>query len=58
MQKLELTDPYKAIMNDKNAGPIFGKGHDIFISDKCNEGKTSLMNYPWSYSYSVDDILS
>jgi hypothetical protein len=28
-------------MNHSEAGPVFGDGHDIFISDRCNK------NYSW-----------
>ncbi len=41
-------------MNHAESGPIFGDGHDIFISDKCNKieswanlGKSYDCQYPF-----------
>lgn len=36
-------------MNHYDKGPIFGEGHDIFISDKCNKSD-SWCNLGKSYS--------
>lgn len=33
----KIKNKEKAIMNHAESGPIFGEGHDIFISDKCNK---------------------
>lgn len=27
-------------MNNLTSGPVFGEGHDVFISDKCNKNKS------------------
>jgi len=35
-------------MNDNDCGPIFGEGHDIIISDKCDKTK-SWNNLGMSY---------
>lgn len=41
-------------MNHDSNGPIFGEGHDIFITDKCNKndnwcniGKSYNCKYPF-----------
>lgn len=41
-------------MNNYTNGPIFGEGHDIFITDKCNKndnwcnlGKSYYCKYPF-----------
>ena len=31
-------------------GPTFGGGHDIYLSDKCNENNGSYTNFPHSYN--------
>ena len=33
-------------------GPTFGGGHDLYISDKCNENKNSYSRFPTSYNSS------
>ncbi|EGG20238.1 hypothetical protein DFA_07360 [Cavenderia fasciculata] len=30
-------------------GPSFGSGHDIYISDQCNNNQSSYQNFPYSY---------
>ncbi len=33
-------------------GPAFGAGHDLYISNKCNENNSSYCKFPHSYNSS------
>ena len=62
-QKMTLKQPQNAIYCDSDAGPIFGGGFDIHISDKCHINKESYANFPSSYNfvpkpYAVDNQAS
>jgi len=37
-------NPQKALVYNVNAGPIFGGGYDLYISDKCNMNENSYFN--------------
>jgi hypothetical protein len=32
-------------------GPIFGTGHDLFISDKCQASQSSFACFPFHYDW-------
>ena len=44
-----LKDANKAIYCHTGYGPIFGGGHDMYISDGCNGNNNSGCNFPYSY---------
>ena len=45
-----IKHPKHAIFSEKNNGPIFGKGYDIYISNNCNVNNNSFCNLGISYS--------
>jgi hypothetical protein len=47
---MTITSHQSAVCNNYNYGPTFGGGHDIQISDKCNENNSSYTNFPSSYN--------
>ena len=38
-----------------NHGPTFGGGHDLMISNKCNEYKNSHASFPSCYNTEKED---
>ena len=52
-QKMKLIDSERAVVKGKSEGPIFGSGHDIFISDYCNDGRKSYAKLPESYHFDL-----
>lgn len=49
-QKMTLIQPGTAIYCRMDSGPVFGYGHDLFISDRCDI-KDCITNFPTSYNY-------
>ena len=50
-ERFALTDPNKSIYHDKDYGPVFGYGHDLWLGDNCGaRDDGAFCNFPWSYS--------
>lgn len=47
---MSLINKKYAIHNGESNGPTFGNGHDIYLSDKCNQNNKSFANFPGSYN--------
>ena len=45
------------IFNDKDYGPIFGDGHDIYIYDESNETNSSAY-FPYTYNREGENKLA
>lgn len=39
-----------------NSGPIFGDGHDLYISDKCNKNRESFARFPHTYNLEGEEL--
>ena len=48
-ERFNITYPYYAIHGYSSYGPIFGNGHDIFVSDSSNANEYSGSNFGWTY---------
>jgi hypothetical protein len=52
-QKMDIVNTNNAVWNNKNIGPTFGSGCDLFLSDACNANKSSHSNFPHSYNFTA-----
>jgi len=47
---MKPTSNSSAIYNRADYGPTFGGGHDLHLSNKCNENNSSYANFPHTYN--------
>lgn len=57
-QKMTLNNTSAAVCWNTKAGPLFGRGHDLAIYDKCNSEKCSYSCFPNSYNYEPKPYIS
>ena len=50
LQKMVPNSGSNLICCHTSSGPIFGGGHDIYISDNCNTNNSSYSNFPTRYN--------
>lgn len=48
---MDLIDTRYAVYHDSACGPAFGGGSDLYLSDCCNNNKSSYAKFPHSYNF-------
>ena len=49
-EKFVSQGDHKLICRYSKCGPIFGDGHDIYISNECNKNNNSYANFSVTYN--------
>ncbi len=50
---MDITNINNSAYNNKSYGPTFGGGHDFYLSDLCNNNKSSYSNFPHGYNFTA-----